>query len=114
MSGDRDDTFGFKSKTDATRSKIAAIKPVAATDDSIPLNQIDRVGEKHGFKSREPSNRKLTVRAAVLRKRVDGPKTQFNVVGPAEVAERFIQFCAGNRMAYWEGIEELLKRAGVS
>ena len=113
MSGDSEDIFGFKSKTDATRSKIAAIKPTVITDDAVPLNEIDKVGERHGFKSREPTTRKLTSRAVALRKRVDGPKTQFNVVGPAEVAERFIQFCTESRMSYWEGIEALMKRAGV-
>ena len=32
---------------------------------------------------------------------------------PVRVARQFKQFCKTNRYSYWEGIEELMKRAGT-
>lgn len=42
-----------------------------------------------------------------------GPVTMLTLRAPIRVARQFKQFCKVNRYSYWEGIEELMKRAGV-
>lgn len=45
------------------------------------------------------------------RGRETGPRVAINMLVPKAVAARFIAFCGDNRYTYWEGIDELLKRA---
>ena len=42
-----------------------------------------------------------------------GPVVMMTMRAPVRVARQFKQFCRTNRYSYWEGIEELLKRAGT-
>lgn len=45
------------------------------------------------------------------RRRDAGPRVPINMMVPETVAAPFIKFCDENRYTYWEGIEELMKRA---
>ncbi|HQT89961.1 MAG TPA: hypothetical protein PK677_15710 [Acidiphilium sp.] len=104
-----DDTFGFgKAGAGPLSKRLAQIKPSgdnerAATD----LQAIDEAGQRAGFTSREPGP------APFRRVKTIGPTIQLNTRAPEDVAIRFIQFCEQNRLAYWEGILELMKRANV-
>ena len=42
-----------------------------------------------------------------------GPVVMMTMRVPVRVARQFKQFCKTNRYSYWEGIEELMKRAGT-
>ncbi|MCP1237131.1 hypothetical protein NKW55_11020 [Gluconobacter kondonii] len=102
-----DDAFGFKPKK--VTSKLAAIIPREPSslgrDD---LERIDQAGRTAGFTSREAG-----ARLVPRRKKSVGPTVTINTRVPEDVAERFIEFCDANRLAYWEGIRELMDRAKV-
>lgn len=104
-----DDAFGFSSARKATAEKIKHIQPSRGHDDPTPLDRVDAAGEALGFKSRE----QLTKPQAIRRRREIGPTVAINTRAPERVAEPFIRFCEENRYSYWEGIEELMKRAGL-
>ena len=107
-----DDTFGFgkAGKGGELADKLSKFKPAAASPEASPdMRAIDDAAGRVGFTSREP------VSAPVLRrtKPVLGPTVQLNTRAPEDVAARFIQFCEKHRYAYWEGIKELMDRAGI-
>ena len=89
------DNFGFSGRKKLAE-KIAQIPGDAATDD---------VADKHGFVSREP--------VQPFRRPPVEPVVTLHTRAPLRVATPFQQFCAENRYSYWEGIEELMRRAGV-
>jgi len=105
-----DDTFGFSAARKTTAEKLRDIKPSEVTIDPTPLAKIDAAAEALGFRSREEMRAPTQIR----RRREIGPTVAINTRAPERVAEPFIQFCEHNRYSYWEGIEELMKRAGVT
>jgi hypothetical protein len=106
-----EDPFGFTSAKSSTAERLKAIRP--ATSDSGPapsdIARADAAGERVGFKSREGAEPIVTHR----RKKDLGPTTAINTRAPQRVAVPFIAFCEENRFSYWEGIEELMRRAGL-
>jgi hypothetical protein len=109
------DEFGFgAAKPKAlTADKLKNIKPQPSheQDREVPLDRLDRVAEKAGFTSREPQQ---VAAPRIDRRRKDaGPFVAINTRAPVRVAEPFQRYCDNNRFSYWEGIEELMKLAGV-
>lgn len=103
-----EDSFGFTAASKTTADKLRSIKPSLPQTNTGELERTDKAGEALGFVSREPSTAKV-----VRRRREIGPTVAINTRAPERVADPFIQFCEENRYSYWEGIEELMKRAGV-
>jgi hypothetical protein len=99
------DTFGFP-KRRGLSEKLGAITPGADKPVGANTGRIDDVAERHGFVSREPE-------VPFRRTRTVGPVVTLHTRAPVRVATPFQRFCEENRFSYWEGIEELMKRAGL-
>lgn len=104
-----DDAFGFSAARKATAEKLKSIHPTKGHADPESLDRVDAAGEALGFKSREQPAPQPVFR----RRREIGPTVAINTRAPERVAGPFIRFCEENRYSYWEGIEELMKRAGL-
>lgn len=108
MTHDADDAFGFSASRKTTAEKLKNIQPSKGPEGKPRLDHVDAAGEALGFTSREAT------RPTLLRRRREvGPTVAINTRAPERVAGPFIEFCEANRYSYWEGIEELMKRAGV-
>ena len=105
-----EDSFGFSAARKSTADKLKAIKPSPAQASPTSVERVDRAGEALGFTSREPQSPPVFVR----RRRDIGPTVAINTRAPERVAGPFIRFCEEHRYSYWEGIEELMKRAGIA
>jgi len=107
-----EDTFGFSTARPSTAERLKAIRPAnaAAEPTTGDVARVDAAGEHVGFMSREPAE---PVTVAHRRKKNLGPTTAINTRAPQRVAVPFIVFCEENRFSYWEGIEELMRRAGL-
>lgn len=105
-----EDSFGFSSARKSTADKLKTIKPGQPSPDPTPIERVDRAGEALGFTSRESPPSPTFIR----RRREIGPTVAINTRAPERVAAPFIRFCEENRYSYWEGIEELMKRAGIA
>ncbi len=105
-----DDTFGFSAARKTTAEKLKSIQPTKGHAGPASLDRVDAAGDALGFKSREQQVSQPTFR----RRREIGPTVAINTRAPERVAGPFIQFCEENRYSYWEGIEELMKRAGLA
>ncbi|WP_140883786.1 hypothetical protein [Muricoccus nepalensis] len=107
-----DDPFGFTAaRKPTTADKLKKFAPSADNSRSEPvaIERADAAGAALGFVPRE------NTRATVLRKRKDiGPTVAINMRVPEAVAARFIKFCEEHRLSYWEGVEELMKRNGIT
>ena len=104
-----DDPFGFPARRQ-TAEKIRAIAPGgdAPGHEAGSLGRADDAGAALGFVPRDAS------RPALLRRRKEvGPTTAINMRVPDAVAARFIAFCDDNRLSYWEGVDELMRRSGL-
>ena len=103
------DTFGFPKRRNLAE-KLDSIVPNgttdAATDAALPVERLDDAAARHGFISREPE-------VAFRRDKTIGPTVTLHTRAPVRVATPFQRFCEANRYSYWEGIEELMKRAGL-
>ncbi len=103
------DAFGFSdAKKVSTADKLKAFRPQSTPHPDAPLERIDAVAEAHGFVPRE------RVEQVARRRRDIGPTLAINMRAPERVATPFIHFCEENRFSYWEGIEELMRRAGCA
>ena len=99
------DTFGFP-KRRGLAEKLGAITSSTDGETTIPVDRVDDAAAKHGFVSREPET-------PFKREKTVGPVVTLHTRAPIRVATPFQRFCEQNRFSYWEGIEELMKRAGV-
>jgi hypothetical protein len=70
-------------------------------------DQVDAVGARHGFTSREPAERIYKNDAS---KEATVP---LSIRPPLSVANRFIAFCKQHRYSYWEGLAELMRHRGI-
>ncbi len=87
-------------------ARLNEIAPDAAGP-APPVERVDAAGARHGFTSREPGERLY---------KNDGSKeatVPLSIRPPLSVANRFIAWCKQNRLSYWEGLNELMSRAGV-
>lgn len=105
-----DDAFGFAAARNKTADKLKTIRPSEGPPTPAKLDTIDAAGESLGFRSRE---REIPSRSGGRRREL-GPTLAINTRAPERVAIPFIKFCDENRYTYWEGLEELMRRAGVS
>lgn len=107
-----EDAFGFSGSKPSTAERLRAFRPAAPSAEPVPadLARVDAAGERVGFKSRE---RPEPVPVARRRKKEIGPTTAINTRAPQRVAVPCIAFCEEHRFSYWEGIEELMRRAGL-
>lgn len=104
-----EDTFGFSSASRRTAEKLKAIAPSDAAYPDAELTRVDAAGEALGFVPRE------STRVKILRRRKEiGPTVAINMRVPEQVAAKFIEFCDQQRFSYWEGVHDLMKRAGLS
>lgn len=69
--------------------------------------EIDKVAERVGFESREPT-RKLQKRP-----NTGEPTSNLALRPPVRIYNRFVQFSIDNRYSYPEALEALLDKAGV-
>jgi hypothetical protein len=99
------DTFGFPKRRNLSE-KLDAIAPRADADPPVPVERLDDVAARHGFVSREPET-------PFRREKSIGPTVTLHTRAPVRVATPFQRFCEAHRYSYWEGIEELMKRAGI-
>jgi hypothetical protein len=99
------DTFGFP-KRRGLAEKLGAIAPSTDSEVTVSVDHVDDAAAKHGFTSREPE-------IPFRREKTVGPVVTLHTRAPVRVATPFQRFCEANRFSYWEGIEELMKRAGV-
>src|SRR3978361_235565 len=99
------ETFGFP-KRRILADKLEAITPSMDGEAAVSIDRIDNAAAKHGFTSREPE-------VPFRREKTVGPVVTLHTRAPIRVATPFQRFCEINRFSYWEGIEELMKRAGV-
>lgn len=88
-------------------AKLSQIKPAIEPEPEIPVEKLDEVAERHGFVSREP-----VTRVEKVRKKNQIQDTVY-VRGPLEMTNRFKEFCNENGYSYGEGLEALMKRAGI-
>ena len=102
--------YGFGAARKSTSEKLKNIRPSDDTLGAGPsdLDRADAAGAALGFVPRE------IPRAPILRRRKEiGPTIAINMRVPEAVAAKFINFCEQNRMSYWEGVEELMKRTNI-
>jgi hypothetical protein len=86
--------------------RLSEIAPDAPTNQP-PAEQVDAVGARHGFTSREPAERIYKNDAS---KEATVP---LSIRPPLSVANRFIAFCKQHRYSYWEGLAELMRHRGI-
>lgn len=98
--------YGFKRNPGLEGIKPKVEPEARRREDAQLVEEIDRVGERHGFESRE------SVKAMSRRKSV-GPTAALNVRCPVRVLNPFIRFCEAERLTYWEAIERLMQLAEV-
>lgn len=107
-----EDDFGFSTVRTPTAERLKAFQPHQPEPEprAADVARADAAGERVGFISRESG---ATHAVAHRRKKDLGPTTAINMRAPQRVAVPFIAFCEENRFSYWEGVEELMKRAGL-
>jgi hypothetical protein len=105
MSGDG---FGFNKPRPSTADKLNTIQPQNHPATPVPTERVDTAGDAPGFRSRERVGLGI-----YRRKREIDPTFAINTRAPERVAAPFIQFCEESRFSYWQGIEELMKRANL-
>jgi hypothetical protein len=95
-------SFGFGNLSEAI-SEIRPTGPVPVAREPAP-QEIDRVGERLGFTSREPSVRRRRRQAP------EEPTDQLNLRASIPDINRFVEWCERNRFSYREGFAALVKR----
>ena len=106
-----DDEFGFNSLKSNAESRIRKIKPTLPQETMTDFSTVDAVAASAGFVSRE-SSEQLTVYLSPRTQRPE-PRSALNMRVPVTLGVVFQRFCAENRYSYPEGLEEIMKRAGL-
>lgn len=88
-------------------AKLDQIKPATEPAPEIPVEKLDELAERHGFVSREP-----IARVEKVRKKSQIQDTVY-VRGPLEMTNRFKEFCNSHGYSYGDGLEALMKKAGI-
>jgi hypothetical protein len=109
---DEPDAFGFAR---TARDKIRNIQP--STAPPVPdLQKVDAIAESAGFVSREAPRQPASPAYSTVSQPeipVRKPTVAINMRVPVDVANAFIRFCKEERYSYPEGLEEIMKRAGI-
>jgi hypothetical protein len=93
---------GYFKKLGDKVARVSAEAPSPSHDDAKVL----AAGAQIGFVNRDPDE-DMEPRQTL------GPVVMMTMRAPVKVARQFKQFCRTNRYSYWEGLEELMKRAAV-
>jgi hypothetical protein len=94
----------FRKLGDKVARIPASEPPPAPRDDAGVVAAAAQIG----FVNRDPEpEQDIEIRQTL------GPVVMMTMRAPVRVARRFKTFCKANRMSYWEGIEELMNRAGA-
>ena len=88
--------------------KLARIPVEEAPSTSHDDAKVVAAGAQIGFVNRDPDPVEMDIET----RQTLGPVVMLTMRAPVRVARQFKQFCKANRYSYWEGIEELMKRAG--
>ncbi len=89
-------------------SKLKMMTPDKVEEAPKPsIEKIDEAAERHGFTSREPTERLYKLETS---KEATVP---LSIRPPLSVANRFIAYCKRERLSYWEGLNELMKARGL-
>lgn len=86
--------------------KLNQIKPDHDQDAGPSDNQIDRVGDRAGFPSREP------VEKIVRRQKVEA-SANLNMRPTVTVYNRFVSFAIQENLSYPDALKVLMDRAGI-
>ncbi|MDC9589773.1 hypothetical protein PSI23_10810 [Xenorhabdus sp. XENO-10] len=90
--------FGFKN--------LSTIKPDDTPSSDIADHEIDVVGDRSGFVSREAVQK-------VVRRAVTEPSANLNIRPPVSTYNRFVLWAMENRMSYPEALKALMDKAGI-
>jgi hypothetical protein len=88
-------------------ANLTAITPDTDAAPSPDTDQIDAIGKRHGFKSREAQDRLYKLNPT------HEATVPLSIRPPLSVANRFIAWCKANRLSYWEGLNELMTHRGI-
>jgi hypothetical protein len=109
-----EDPFGFD--RNAAKDRLRNIRPSVPAPITSDMARVDAAAEAVGFVSRENSARSIPeypqnykVGNAPARR----PTIAINMRLPDNIAAVFQRFCKENRYSYPEGLEEVLRRAGL-
>lgn len=86
--------------------KLASIKPSSAPEQPIDDDVVDAIAERHGFKSREATEK-------FVRERRSEPVANLNIRPPIATYNRFVRWAAENNMSYPAALKLLMDRAGI-
>jgi hypothetical protein len=86
-------------------ARIPASEPPAVPHDDA---NVVAAAAQIGFVNRDPEPEQDIETRQTL-----GPVVMMTMRAPVRVSRRFKAFCKANRLSYWEGIEELMNKAGV-
>ena len=106
----REDSFGFESLRSSARERIRDIKPAVPVGFTEDMSRVDAVADSAGFVSREAPE----FQHNGTRNRRPEPRSALNMRVPVTLGNAFQRFCEENRYSYPEGLEEIMKRAGLS
>jgi len=87
-------------------NRLASIKPDNEPESEISDRKLDEVAERHGFTSREPTQK-------IVRRKEAEPSANLNIRPPISTYNRFVQWAIDNKLSYPEALKELMDRAKV-
>ena len=90
-----------------SRFNLSAITPDTDPTPAPDTDQIDAIGKRHGFKSREAQDRLYKLDP------MHEATVPLSIRPPLSVANRFIAWCRQNRYSYWEGLQALMNHKGI-
>jgi len=109
-----EDPFGFDRS--AAKDKLRNIRPSVPAPVTSDMARVDAAAEAVGFVSRENSMRPIPEylpNYGVVNPPPRRPTIAINMRLPDNIAAVFQRFCKENRYSYPEGLEEVMKRAGL-
>ena len=110
-----EDPFGFNKR--AAKDKLRNIHPSVPAPITSDMAKVDAAAEAVGFVSREnsaPSIPEYPSNYGVVYAPARRPTIALNMRLSDNIAVVFQRFCKDNRYSYPEGLEEIMKRAGLS
>lgn len=86
--------------------RLASIKPDTEPEQTVPDHKIDAVAERHGFVTREATQK-------ITRRKEAEPSANLNIRPPISTYNRFVGWAMQNRLSYPEALKELMDKAGI-
>lgn len=107
----QEDEFGFGSLRSNAKERIRDIRPSTPPEEITNLSKIDAVAASVGFVSRESADQQEPYLGS--RSLRPEPRSALNMRVPVTLGIAFQRFCGENRYSYPEGLEEIMRRAGL-